>query len=70
LDICLHIVGHQISAGNIPAREFGRLLRLLDNNLQALQSALQNTAGLAGVEFDFSNPEVPLPTVPDFNPNS
>lgn len=40
----------------MPAIEFGRLLRLLDNNLQALQSAMQGAASLGEIDLTFPTP--------------
>lgn len=57
LDTTLQLLGHQIAAGNAPAISFGKLLRLLDSNLQALQAAMQNPMTLP-VDIDFSTPNL------------
>jgi len=58
LDMALQLLGHQIAAGNVPAIEFSRLLRLLDNNLQALHATMQTAVNLRGIELNFSTPEI------------
>lgn len=52
LDTILRILHHQSSAGNVPAKDFERQLRLLENNLQALQTALDNHLNLDDINFD------------------
>ena len=52
LNICLRILSQQKLAGNVPAREFERQLRVLENNLQALQAALTNRVVLDDLVFD------------------
>ncbi|KAI1612766.1 fungal-specific transcription factor domain-containing protein [Exophiala viscosa] len=52
LNTCLLILSQQRLAGNVPAREFERQLRVLENNLQALQAALTNRVVLDDLVFD------------------
>ena len=53
LDTTTRILGQQSSVGNVPAREFERQLRVLENNLQALKTGLDNHIGLDDLDFDY-----------------
>ncbi|KAK5390078.1 hypothetical protein LTR20_003204 [Exophiala xenobiotica] len=53
LDTTVRIISQQSLAGNVPAREFERQLRLLENNLQALRTGLDNHIGLDDLELDY-----------------
>lgn len=57
LDSVLQILGHQIAAGNAPAGDFGKCLRLLDSNLESLQATLQSAVSLGSVDLSFLAPE-------------
>ncbi|EXJ66005.1 uncharacterized protein A1O5_10982 [Cladophialophora psammophila CBS 110553] len=46
------ILRQQSLAGNVPAKYFDRQLRLLENNLEALQTALDNHVSLDDLNFD------------------
>ncbi|KAH0843878.1 proline utilization trans-activator [Fonsecaea pedrosoi] len=52
LGTLIGILRQQSLAGNLPAKHFDRQLRLLENNLQALQTALDNLVGLEDLNFD------------------
>lgn len=53
LDTTVRILGQQSSVSNVPAREFERQLRVLENNLQALKTGLDNHIGLDDLDFDY-----------------
>lgn len=45
LDTSLSVLSEQAAAGNVPAAEFARLVRLLEGALQALQAGLWRDSG-------------------------
>ncbi|KIW16287.1 hypothetical protein PV08_06338 [Exophiala spinifera] len=61
LDTILRILHFQSSAGNIPARDFEKRLRLLENNLSALETELANHVCLDELNFEIDslNPAMP-----------
>lgn len=60
LEIVVQLLNQQAAAGNVPATEFARLLRLLDTNLQALQSAIHTAVSFDDVDLNFLAPEILL----------
>lgn len=60
LETVVQLLNHQALAGNLPAIEFARLSRLLDNNLQALQSAIHTAVNFGDVDLNFLTPEILL----------
>ena len=60
LETVVQLLNQQASAGNLPAIEFARLSRLLDNNLQALQSAIHTAVNFGDVDLNFLTPEILL----------
>ncbi|KAJ9622524.1 hypothetical protein H2204_011537 [Knufia peltigerae] len=63
LDTVLRILQLQSSAGNIPARDFEKRLRLLESNLSALEAALANHVCLDELNFDIDHLDARMPSL-------
>jgi len=63
LDTVLRILRLQSSSGNIPAKDFEKRLRQLENNLSALQCALDNHACLDELNFELDYMDVGMPSL-------
>ena len=51
LETVVQLLDHQEKARNVPAVEFRRLLRTLEDNLQALHATLRDAADLVNVDI-------------------
>jgi hypothetical protein len=63
LDSVLRILRLQSSSGNIPAKNFEKRLRQLENNLSALQTALDNHVCLDELNFELDYMGVGMPSL-------
>lgn len=63
LDTVLRILRLQSSSGNIPAKYFEKRLRQLENNLSALQTALDNHVCLDELNFELDFMDVGMPSL-------
>jgi hypothetical protein len=62
LDTVLRILRLQSSSGNIPAKDFEKRLRLLENNLSALQTALDKHVCLDELHFELDYLDIGMPS--------
>lgn len=63
LDTVLRILRLQSSSGNVPAKDFEKRLRHLENNLSALQTVLDNHVCLDELDFELEYRNVGMPSL-------
>lgn len=63
LDTVLRTLRLQSSAGNIPAKDFEKRLRLLESNLSALEMALANHVCLDELDFEIDHLDAGMPSL-------